>query len=175
MSEGNELSSNCRFEAPILCPRLGAEWIGRISWLPRAPLGPIFMTGLLLRPKHRAYYRSGRPVITIGPKIVWSNLYITKPLLTLVTFIFMTSIHVKVTLVSRDSGGTHFGSGWAIMWSNTWCNPPRQSQRSISLPFACTWSLQGTPNLHVFSCASLSFFGQVTVHPSSLYRHDTRW
>jgi len=30
----------------ILCPRLGAEWIGRISWLPRAPLGPIFMTGL---------------------------------------------------------------------------------------------------------------------------------
>jgi len=29
----------------ILCPspRLGAEWIGRISWLPRAPLGPIFM------------------------------------------------------------------------------------------------------------------------------------
>jgi len=31
----------------ILCPRLGAEWIGRISWLPRAPLGPIFMTGLL--------------------------------------------------------------------------------------------------------------------------------
>jgi len=49
----------------ILCPRLGAEWIGRISWLPRAPLGPIFMTGL--RPKHRAYYRSGRPVIKIGP------------------------------------------------------------------------------------------------------------
>jgi len=30
----------------ILSPRLGAEWIGRISWLPRAPLGPIFMTGL---------------------------------------------------------------------------------------------------------------------------------
>jgi len=30
----------------ILCPRLGAEWIGRISWLPRAPVGPIFMTGL---------------------------------------------------------------------------------------------------------------------------------
>jgi len=30
----------------ILCPRLGVEWIGRISWLPRAPLGPIFMTGL---------------------------------------------------------------------------------------------------------------------------------
>jgi len=30
----------------ILCPRLEAEWIGRISWLPRAPLGPIFMTGL---------------------------------------------------------------------------------------------------------------------------------
>jgi len=30
----------------ILCPRLGAVWIGRISWLPRAPLGPIFMTGL---------------------------------------------------------------------------------------------------------------------------------
>jgi len=30
----------------ILCPRLGAEWIGRISWLPRAPLEPIFMTGL---------------------------------------------------------------------------------------------------------------------------------
>jgi len=30
----------------ILCPRLGAEWIGRISWLPRAPLRPIFMTGL---------------------------------------------------------------------------------------------------------------------------------
>jgi len=30
----------------ILCPRLGAEWIGRISWLPRAPLGPIFMTSL---------------------------------------------------------------------------------------------------------------------------------
>jgi len=28
----------------ILCPRLGGEWIGRISWLPRAPLGPIFMT-----------------------------------------------------------------------------------------------------------------------------------
>jgi len=46
----------------ILCPRLGAERIGRISWLPRAPLGPIFMTGLLY------YYRSGRPVIKIGPK-----------------------------------------------------------------------------------------------------------
>jgi len=30
----------------ILCPRLGAERIGRISWLSRAPLGPIFMTGL---------------------------------------------------------------------------------------------------------------------------------
>jgi len=28
----------------ILCPRLGAEWIGRTSWLPRAPFGPIFMT-----------------------------------------------------------------------------------------------------------------------------------
>jgi len=31
------------------------------------PLGPIFITGIL-RPKHRAYYRSGRPVIKIGPK-----------------------------------------------------------------------------------------------------------
>jgi len=31
----------------ILCPRLGAEWIGRISWLSRAPLGPIFMTIIL--------------------------------------------------------------------------------------------------------------------------------
>jgi len=30
----------------ILCPRLGAEWNWRISWLPRAHLGPIFMTGL---------------------------------------------------------------------------------------------------------------------------------
>jgi len=50
----------------ILCPRLGAEWIGRISWLPRAPLGPIFMTGLYS--VHRAYYHSGRPVIKIGPK-----------------------------------------------------------------------------------------------------------
>jgi len=30
----------------ILCQKLGAEGIGRISWLPRAPLGPIFMTGL---------------------------------------------------------------------------------------------------------------------------------
>jgi len=30
----------------ILCPGLGAEWIGRISRLPRAPLGPSFMTGL---------------------------------------------------------------------------------------------------------------------------------
>jgi len=30
-------------------------------------LGPIFLTGILL-PKHRAYYRSGRPVIKIGPK-----------------------------------------------------------------------------------------------------------
>jgi len=38
------------------------------SWLPRAPLGLIFMTGLILRPKHRAYYRSGRPVIKSGPK-----------------------------------------------------------------------------------------------------------
>jgi len=26
------------------------------------------MTGLILHPKHRAYYRSGRPVIKIGPK-----------------------------------------------------------------------------------------------------------
>jgi len=42
----------------ILCPRLGAEWIGWISWLPRS----------ILRPKHRTYYRSGRPVIKIGPK-----------------------------------------------------------------------------------------------------------
>jgi len=30
----------------IPCPRLGVEWIGRISWLPRAHLGPIFMTSL---------------------------------------------------------------------------------------------------------------------------------
>jgi len=46
---------------PILCPRLGAEWIGRISWLPRAPLGPIFMTGLYS-------VQSIVPVIKIGPK-----------------------------------------------------------------------------------------------------------
>jgi len=45
------------------------EWIGWISWLPRAPLGPIFMTGL----KHRAYYRSGRPVIKIRPKGALGN------------------------------------------------------------------------------------------------------
>jgi len=34
------------------------------------PLEPIFMTSdkSILRPKHRAYYRSGRPVIKIGPK-----------------------------------------------------------------------------------------------------------
>jgi len=37
----------------ILAPRLGAEWIGRIPWLPRAPLGPIFMT---LRSKPRTEY-----------------------------------------------------------------------------------------------------------------------
>jgi len=30
----------------ILCPRFGAELIGRISWLPTVPLGPIFMTVL---------------------------------------------------------------------------------------------------------------------------------
>jgi len=30
----------------IPCPRLEVEWIGRISWLPRAHLGPIFMTSL---------------------------------------------------------------------------------------------------------------------------------
>jgi len=30
----------------IPCPRLGVEWIERISWLPRAHLGPIFMTSL---------------------------------------------------------------------------------------------------------------------------------
>jgi len=29
----------------ILCPRLGAEGIGRISWLPRAPLGPPDLPG----------------------------------------------------------------------------------------------------------------------------------
>jgi len=53
----------------ILCPRLGAEWIGWMSWLPRAPLGPIFMTGLYsVQSIVPTYYRSGRPVINIGPK-----------------------------------------------------------------------------------------------------------
>jgi len=41
-----ELRSNNINLICILCPRLGAEWIGRILWLPRAPLGPIFITGL---------------------------------------------------------------------------------------------------------------------------------
>jgi len=54
----------------ILCPRLGAELIGRTSWLPRVAFGTDFYDRsiLRLRPKHRAYYRSGRPVIKIGPK-----------------------------------------------------------------------------------------------------------
>jgi len=53
----------------ILCPMHGAEWIGRISWLPRAPLlGTDFYDRSILRPKHRAYYCSGGPVIKIGPK-----------------------------------------------------------------------------------------------------------
>jgi len=53
----------------ILCPRLGAEWIGRIPWLPRAPLGPIFMTGLYTPSKASCLlYRSGIRVIKIGPK-----------------------------------------------------------------------------------------------------------
>jgi len=51
----------------MLCPRLGAEWIGRIS------LGGFLWDRFLwqvyiLRPKHRANCRSGRPVIKIGPK-----------------------------------------------------------------------------------------------------------
>jgi len=46
-----------RNKKTIPCPRLGVEWIVRISWLPRAHLGPIFMTGLHSEP--RTGYRIG--------------------------------------------------------------------------------------------------------------------
>jgi len=35
---------------------------------PQGAFGSDFYDRSILRPKHRAYYRSGRPVIKIGPK-----------------------------------------------------------------------------------------------------------
>jgi len=47
----------------IPCPRLGAEGMAA-----QVAFGTDFYDRSILRPKHRAYYRSGRPVIRIGPK-----------------------------------------------------------------------------------------------------------
>jgi len=47
---------------------LSEAWSG-VNWADlMAPLGPIFDDRSILRPKQRAYYRSCRPVIKIGPK-----------------------------------------------------------------------------------------------------------
>jgi len=34
-----KIEASVEIKGAIPCPRLGVEWIGRISWLPRALLG----------------------------------------------------------------------------------------------------------------------------------------
>jgi len=50
---------------------LSEAWSG-VNWadlrLPRAPFGTDVYDRSILHPKHRVYYRSGRPVIKICPK-----------------------------------------------------------------------------------------------------------
>jgi len=47
---------------------LSEAWSG-VNWANlMAAFGTDFYDRSILRPKHRAYYRSGRPVIKIGPK-----------------------------------------------------------------------------------------------------------
>jgi len=47
---------------------LSEAWSG-VNWADlMAAFGTDFYDRSILRPKHRAYYRSGRPVIKIGPK-----------------------------------------------------------------------------------------------------------
>jgi len=50
---------------------LSEAWSG-VNWVDLMPAQDAFGTDFydrsILRPKHRAYYRSGRPVIKIGPK-----------------------------------------------------------------------------------------------------------
>jgi len=50
---------------------LSEAWSG-VNWgdimAAQGAFGIDFYDGSILRPKHRAYYRSGRPVIKIGPK-----------------------------------------------------------------------------------------------------------
>jgi len=54
---------NIIYRVSILCPRLGAEWIGRISWLPMAPLGPIFMiVGTVLWTEYRPVIKITHPI-----------------------------------------------------------------------------------------------------------------
>jgi len=51
------------FSADILCPRHGADLMAA-----QGAFGTEFYDRYILRPKHRAYYCSGRPVIKIGSK-----------------------------------------------------------------------------------------------------------
>jgi len=50
---------------------LSEAWSG-VNWADlmaaQGAFGTDFFDSYILRPKHRAYYRSGRPVIKIGPK-----------------------------------------------------------------------------------------------------------
>jgi len=54
------------YNASTLCPRLGANWADLMA--AQGAFGTDFYDRYILRPKHGAYYRSGRPVIKIGPK-----------------------------------------------------------------------------------------------------------
>jgi len=46
---------------------LSQAWSG-VNWAAQGAFGTDFYDRSILRPKHRAYYRSGRPVIKIGQK-----------------------------------------------------------------------------------------------------------
>jgi len=48
----------------------GVNWAGVMA--AQGAFGTDFYDRAILRPKHRAYYRSGRPVIKIGPKAPWA-------------------------------------------------------------------------------------------------------
>jgi len=53
---------------------LSGAWSG-VNWADimaaQGAFGTDFYDRSIIRPKHRAYYRSGRPVIKIDPKALW--------------------------------------------------------------------------------------------------------
>jgi len=61
------MKEKCISKLAILCPRLGANWADLMA--AQGAFGTDFYDGsIILRPKHRAYYGSSRPVIKIGSK-----------------------------------------------------------------------------------------------------------